>query len=354
MNNRLNPNYTFENFIVGNNNKFAYDGAFEVANNPGNLYNPFYIFGENGSGKTHLMQAIGNKISQNNPKLNVCYMRIDELLDEIIKSIKELDENNEKLLSKFNDIDVLMIDDIQFIAGKDRCQEVFRNLFNKFFYDRKQMIISSDKCPRDIPLLDDRLKTRFEYGVVADISCLNYETRLHILENKVKKDNIEIDNNILQRIAKEDSFNVVEILCVLNCIAINASIEHSIITNEIVECSMNKIIENRYKNAFIEYYNKNAFIETIQDEVAKYFKIDKNDLIGKNYSKDVVFARRIAIYLCKMLTTLSIPQIGILFGDRDSHIVWSICGKIKKEIEENNNTKLVIEKLRKIILSHYI
>ena len=169
--NELKPNYTFESFIVGNNNKFAYDRALEIANAPAKIYNPLFIYGVNGQGKTHLMQAIGNKILQNNPQFNVCYIRIDELLSEIIKYIK--DKDNEELLNKFNDIDVLMIDDIQFVAGKERCQEVLLKLFNKVYGDSKQIIITSDRHPEQIIEMKSSLQNRLEWGKIVEISTKN-------------------------------------------------------------------------------------------------------------------------------------------------------------------------------------
>lgn len=172
--NDLNPNYTFENFIVGNNNKFAYERALEVADKPAGVYNPLFIYGVNGLGKTHLLQAIGNKILQNNPNFKICYIRIDELLDKIIKSIKELDENNESLLYKFNNIDVLMIDDIQFISGKERCQDVLLKLFNKLYDYGKQIIITSDRHPEQIIEIKASLQNRFIWGIIAEISTHNY------------------------------------------------------------------------------------------------------------------------------------------------------------------------------------
>ena len=182
--NNLNPNYTFDNFIVGKCNRFAHNVAKAVADNPGKSYNPLFIFGNGGLGKTHLIQAIGNKILQNNPKFNVCYMRSDELLNEIINSLKESSENNDVLINKFDNIDVLLIDDIQFIAEKERCEEELRNIFNKLYYDGKQIVITGEKYPNKISGLDARLQTRFSWGIVVDISIPDYQTRLAILDSK--------------------------------------------------------------------------------------------------------------------------------------------------------------------------
>ena len=234
----LNPKYTFETFVVGNNNRFAHAAALAVGNEPGKSYNPLFLYGGVGLGKTHLMQAIGNRILENNPKSNVLYVTSEKFTNQLINAIK--DSKTEMFRNKYRNIDVLLIDDIQFIAGKDRIQEEFFHTFNTLREDGKQIIISSDKPPRDIEFLEDRLKSRFEWGLLADISCPDYETRLAILRKKAQDENIIIDDSILSDIATKIDSNIRELEGVFNKIVARASLTHSPITIELAENIINE------------------------------------------------------------------------------------------------------------------
>lgn len=336
----LNPKYTFETFVVGNNNRFAHAAALAVGNEPGKSYNPLFLYGGVGLGKTHLMQAIGNRILESNPKSNVLYVTSEKFTNQLINSIK--DNKTEMFRNKYRNIDVLLIDDIQFIAGKDRVQEEFFHTFNTLREDGKQIIISSDKPPRDIEFLEDRLKSRFEWGLLADISCPDYETRLAILRKKAQDENIIIDDAILSNIANKIDSNIRELEGVFNKIVARASLTHSSITIELAE---NIINEFKYES------EKVISCDFIKETVSKYFSIDKNELSGSKRSNDIAFPRQIAMYLCREIANMSFPQIGIEFGNRDHSTVMHGYNKIAREIKEKNNTKLIVESVKNIITS---
>ena len=336
----LNPKYTFETFVVGNSNRFAHAAALAVGNEPGKAYNPLFLYGGVGLGKTHLMHAIGNRILENNNKTNVLYVTSEKFTNQLINAIK--DNKNEVFRNKYRSIDVLLIDDIQFIAGKERVQEEFFHTFNSLYEDGKQIIISSDKPPRDIQFLEDRLKSRFEWGLLADISCPDYETRLAILRKKAQDENILIDDFILSDIANKIDSNIRELEGVFNKIVARASLIHSPITIELAE---NIINEFKYES------EKVISCDFIKETVAKYFSINKDDLSGNKRSNDIAFPRQIAMYLCREIANMSFPQIGVDFGGRDHSTVMHACKKIEKEVKEKNNTKLIVDSVKNIIIN---
>ena len=336
----LNPKYTFDSFVVGNNNRFAHAAALAVAEAPATSYNPLFIYGGVGLGKTHLMHAIGNEILRNNKNANILYVTSEKFTNQLINAIK--DNKNEQFRSKYRNIDVLLIDDIQFIAGKERVQEEFFHTFNTLHESGKQVIISSDRPPKDINLLEDRLKSRFEWGLIADISNADYETRLAILRKKAQLDNIIIDDEILANIANRIDTNIRELEGALNKLIARASLINSPITMEMAEWAINEIVSSKDKVISSQF---------IQETVAKYFSIDPKDIAGAKRSADVVFPRQIAMYLCRTVPQLSLPQIGKDFGNRDHTTVMHACNKIEKEIKENKNTKLIVESVKNILLA---
>ena len=336
----LNPKYTFETFVVGNNNRFAHAAALAVGNEPSKSYNPLFLYGGVGLGKTHLMHAIGNRILELYKNYNVLYVTSEKFTNQLINAIK--DNKNEMFRNKYRNIDVLLIDDIQFIAGKERIQEEFFHTFNSLYEDGKQIIISSDKPPRDIPFLEDRLKSRFEWGLLADISCPDYETRLAILRKKAQDENIIIDDFILSNIANKIDSNIRELEGVFNKIVARASLTHSSITIELAE----KII-----NEFKYESEKVISCDFIKETVSKYFSIEKDDLSGNKRSNDIAFPRQIAMYLCREIANMSYPQIGIDFGGRDHSTVMHACRKIEKEIKEKTNTKLIVDSVKNIVIN---
>ena len=338
-NQTLNPKYTFDTFVVGNNNRFAHAAALAVGDNPAKTYNPLFIYGGVGLGKTHLMQAVGNRIYQNNKSLNIVYVTSEQFTNQLINSIK--DGKNDPFRNKYRNTDALLIDDIQFIAKKERVQEEFFHTFNTLYENGKQIIISSDKPPRDIPFLEDRLKSRFEWGLLADISNPDYETRVAILRKKALDENIIIDDAILANIATKIDSNIRELEGVFNKIVARASLTHSPITIELAENVINEFISKKEKVISSEY---------IQEIVAKYFSIDSKELAGEKRSNDIAFPRQIAMYLCREVANMSFPQIGQDFGNRDHSTVMHAFKKIDKEIKEKTNTKLIVESVKNIIL----
>ena len=337
----LNPKYTFDTFVVGSNNRLAQAAALAVADNPAKTYNPFYIYGGVGLGKTHLMQAIGNRILQNNRKMNVVYVTSEKFTNQLINSIKDF--KNDPFRNKYRSADVLIIDDIQFIAKKERVQEEFFHTFNTLYENEKQIIISSDTHPRDIQFLQDRLKSRFEWGLTADISNPDYETRVAILRKKAQDEAIIIDDEILSDIATKIDSNIRELEGVFNKIVARASLTHIPITIELAENVINEFISKKEKVISSDF---------IQDVVAKYFSIDKKDLAGNKRSNDIAFPRQIAMYLCREVANMTFPQIGIDFGNRDHSTVMHAYKKIEKDVKEKNNTKLIVESVKNIILNN--
>ena len=335
----LNPKYTFDTFVVGNNNRFAQAAALAVADKPSEAYNPLFLYGDVGLGKTHLMHAIGHQVIKNNPNSNVLYVTSEKFTNQLINAIK--DNKNEQFRNKYRNIDVLLIDDIQFIAGKERIQEEFFHTFNTLHDNRKQIVISSDRPPKDIPLLEDRLKSRFEWGLIADISIPDYETRLAILRKKAQTDNIIVDDVILSTIATRVASNIRELEGVFNKLVAFSTLANGPITIEMAEKAINDISAQKEKVISADY---------IQDVVAKYFNINKKDLKSSKRSNDIAYPRQIAMYLCREVAGLSFPKIGEEFGKRDHTTVMHGCNKIEKEIKENTNTKLIVESVKKIIL----
>ena len=334
----LSSKYTFENFVVGENNEFAYAAAVAVGNDPGKDYNPLYIYGGVGIGKTHLMQAIGNRILQNNKSTNVLYVTSEKFTNQLINAIK--DYKMPMFRNKYRNVDVLLIDDIQFIAGKDRVQEEFFHTFNTLRENGKQIVITSDKLPKDIDLLEDRLKSRFEWGLLADISKADYEMRLAILRKKAETEHVVIDDFILSDIATKIDSNIRELEGVYNSVVAVAALTHSPITIEQAEKAINKFKNEKDKVISSDY---------IKETVAKYFSIEKSELSSAKRSNDIAFPRQIAMYLCREVANMSFPQIGIDFGNRDHSTVMHSYNKIAKEVKEKKGTRLIVESVKNII-----
>ena len=331
----LNPKYTFNSFVVGNNNSFAHAAALAVAEAPATAYNPLFLYGGVGLGKTHLMHAIGNEILKNNKNASVLYVSSEKFTNQFINAIK--DNKNEMFRNKYRNIDVLLIDDIQFIAGKERIQEEFFHTFNTLHDDGKQIIISSDRSPKDIQPLEDRLRTRFEWGLIADISNPDYETRMAILKKKAQLDNIIIDDDVLVNIATHIDTNIRELEGALNKLIAYSTLSNSPITIE---------LSNKAISDVVSHHNKVLSIEYIQEVCAKYFNVTVEDLKGSRRSADIAFARQVAMYFCRDVANLSTPKIGLAFGKRDHSTVMHGCNKIANEIKENTNTKLIVETVK--------
>ncbi len=337
-NSSLKPNYTFDTFVVGNNNRFAHAASLAVAEAPATSYNPLFLYGGVGLGKTHLMHAIGNQIILNNKNAKILYVTSETFTNQLINAIK--DNTNEQFRSKYRNIDVLLIDDIQFIAGKKSCQEEFFHTFNALYESGKQIVMSSDRPPKDIELLEDRLKSRFEWGLIADISNPDYETRLAILRKKAQAVNIIVEDDILSNIAARVSSNIRELEGVFTKLVAYSKLANGPITIEMAERAINDISTQKEKIISADY---------IQEVVAKYFNINKRDLKSSKRSNDIAYPRQIAMYLCRDVAQMSFPKIGEEFGKRDHTTVMHGYNKIEKEIKENSNTKKIVESVKKII-----
>lgn len=335
----LNPKYTFDNFVVGSYNRFAHAASLAVGETPYTAYNPLFIYGGVGLGKTHLLHAIGNKILENNRSVKVLYVTSEKFTNQLINAIAE--DKMQIFRNKYREIDVLLIDDIQFIAKKERTQEEFFHTFNTLYENEKQIILSSDQPPRSIKFLEDRLVGRFEWGLLADISPTDYETRLAILRKKAQADNIVIDDFILADIATKIDSNIRELEGVYQKIIANAFLTHDPITIELAENIINEFISKKDKKISSEY---------IQETVAKYFSINKDDLSGAKRSNDIAYPRQIAMYLCRDIANMPYPKIGKDFGGRDHSTVMHACRKIEKEISEKDNTRLIVESVKNIIV----
>ena len=285
------------------------------------------------------MHAIGNRILENKKDAKILYVTSEKFTNQLINAIK--DNKNEIFRNKYRNIDVLLIDDIQFIAGKERIQEEFFHTFNSLREERKQIIISSDKPPRDIPFLEDRLKSRFEWGLLADISCPDYETRFAILRKKAQVEGVIIDDFILSNIANRIDSNIRDLEGVFNKIVAVASLNNTPITRELAEKTLDDF---KYES------EKVISSEFIKETVAKYFSINKDDLSGNKRSNDIAFPRQIAMYLCREVANMSYPQIGTDFGGRDHSTVMHGCKKIEKEMKEKNNTKQIVDSVKNIII----
>lgn len=336
----LNPKYTFDTFVVGNNNRFAQAAALAVAEAPATSYNPLFLYGGVGLGKTHLMHAIGNEVLRKNNKASILYVTSEKFTNQLINAIK--DNKNEQFRNTYRNVDVLLIDDIQFIAGKERIQEEFFHTFNTLHESGKQIILSSDRPPKEIKLLEDRLRSRFEWGLIADISNPDYETRLAILRKKAQSDNIIIDDTILSDIATKIDTNIRELEGVLNKMIATSSLTHTPLTIEMAERAVNDIISQKEKLVSAEY---------IQETVSKYFNINVKDIKSSKRSNDLAYPRQIAMYLCREIAQMQLTKIGDSFGKRDHTTVMHACKKIEKEIKENSNTKLIVDSVKNLILN---
>jgi chromosomal replication initiator protein len=336
----LNPKYTFDTFVRGNGNQFAHAGAVAVAECPAKRYNPYFIYGGVGLGKTHLMHAIGHYILEQNQDANVLYVTSEKFTNELINSIK--DDKNEEFRNKYRNIDVLLIDDIQFIVGKERTQEEFFHTFNALYEAQKQIIISSDKAPKEIATLEERLRSRFEWGLIADIQAPDVETRIAILRKKAQLEKFDVPDNVLAYIAENIVSNIRELEGALNRVVAYASLSNSNLDIDLAkECLKQFISDKKVKNI-----NPNTIMKT----VGRYFDINPELFLGKKRSRDITYPRQIAMYLCRELTDLSFPKIGSSFGGRDHSTVLHAYDKISEEIEKIPETRRAVSEMKKNIL----
>ena len=341
-NSNLNPNYTFDTFVVGNNNRFAQSAALAVAESPGEAYNPLYIYGGPGLGKTHLMHSIGHFILEQKPDTKVIYVTSEEFTNEVIESIRN---GNASSMTKFRDkyrkVDVLMIDDIQFIIGKESTQEEFFHTFNALQTQGKQIILTSDKPPKEMETLEERIRSRFEWGLMADIGVPDYETRMAILRKKAESDNFNINDEILNYIANNIKSNIRELEGALNKLLAYNNLVHTEITMDIAQKELQNIITPDKP--------KEITPQLIIEVVSEHFQISLDQMISKNRSSDIAKPRQIAMYLCKNMTDIPLDTIGSLLGGRDHSTIIHGIKKISEEYETNETTKSLIETIKKKI-----
>jgi chromosomal replication initiator protein len=335
----LNPKYVFDTFVVGNSNRFAHAASLAVAEAPAKAYNPLFIYGGVGLGKTHLMHAIGHYILGMNPSSRVVYVTSEKFTNELINSIK--DDKNVEFRNKYRNVDVLLIDDIQFIAGKERTQEEFFHTFNTLYEANKQIIISSDRPPKEIPTLEDRLRSRFEWGLIADIQPPDFETRIAILKKKADMEGLNIPNEVMVYIANKIQSNIRELEGALIRIVAFSSLTNKEISVDLASEALKDIISN--KNS------KQITVDLIMDVVASYYNLRVEDFKSKRRTKNVAFPRQIAMYLARKLTDLSLPKIGEEFGGRDHTTVIHAYEKITESLETDETLKDTLDELIKKI-----
>ncbi|OFI05401.1 chromosomal replication initiator protein DnaA [Clostridium acetireducens DSM 10703] len=339
MSTMLNPKYTFNSFVIGNSNRFAHAASLAVAESPAKAYNPLFIYGGVGLGKTHLMHAIGHYILDNNPQCKVVYVSSEKFTNELINSIK--DDKNVNFRNKYRNVDVLLIDDIQFIAGKERTQEEFFHTFNALYEANKQIILSSDRPPKEIPTLEDRLRSRFEWGLIADIQPPDFETRMAILKKKADVEGLNIPNEVLVYIATKIKSNIRELEGALIRIIAFSSLTNKEISIDLASEALKDIISNKE--------SKQVTIELIQDIVSSYYNLKIEDFKSARRTRNIAYPRQIAMYLSRKLTDMSLPKIGEEFGGRDHTTVIHACEKISHNLKEDDSLKRTVEELSKRI-----
>lgn len=333
----LNPKYVFDSFVVGNSNRMAHAASLAVAEAPAQAYNPLFLYGNSGLGKTHLMHSIAHFILDKNPEAKVLYVTSETFTNELINSIQN--NKNEEFRNKYRNIDVLLIDDIQFISKKEGTQEEFFHTFNALHESNKQIIISSDRPPKEIKTLEDRLRNRFEWGLIADIQPPDYETRNAILRKKAERDNLEVPNDVMAYIAKNIVSNIRELEGALNRIVAYAKL-----TNQDISIAL---AENSLKDIFSENASAPLTTDLIQEIVANHYNIRVEDIQGSKKPKNIAFPRQVSMYLCRKLLDISLPKIGESFGGRDHTTVIHAISKIEKQMESDpalQKTLLQLEK----------
>ena len=342
----LNPNYIFDTYVVGTSNRFAYTAALAVAENPGKAYNPLFIYGSSGLGKTHLMQAIGNYIIKESNK-KVLYITSEKFKDDFISIYRKSNNNLDDIdtfKDKYRNIDVLIIDDIQFLANAEKSQQEFFHTFNELHEEGKQIIISSDRSPEDLKLLEERLRTRFSWGLTVNIYPPDYELRMEILKKKLSVHELAkpIDEDVLEYIANNCTSDVRKLEGALNRLFAYTTMFNKDVINLELATEALKGHLNTYG------YMKNN-IQKIQNIVADYYKINIDDMKSKKRTSNIAFPRQVAMYLSRKLTDESFPRIGIEFGGKDHSTIIHACDKIEEEMSKNDNLKTVINNLQEKI-----
>lgn len=349
FNSNLSPKYTFDNFIIGDSNRFAHTASLAVAEQPGKIYNPLFIYGKSGLGKTHLMHAIGNFIVNNSDK-KVLYITSDDFIHEFVGITNKNETNNidyiEHFKEKFRKVDVLIIDDIQFLGGAGKTQQEFFHTFNSLHSSDKQIIISSDKSPDDLKLLEERLRTRFAWGLTVNIYPPDYELRCKIIKNKIAGHEVAklIEDNVIEYIANACDNDVRHIEGAVTRLYVYVAMENP----KKVDLEFAREALKDFVGTSNNIYSKNN-MEKILNGVAKYYKISIEDLKSKKRNSSINYPRQIAMYLCRMMTEESFPRIGSEFGNRDHTTIMHGCEKIDRELKNNSSLNNIIREIKDII-----
>ena len=333
----LNKQFTFDSFIIGNNNRMACAAALAIADSPGTAYNPFFIYGQSGLGKTHLMHAIGNQILANDPTKKILYVSSETFTTEFVDAITH--KKNDEFRNKYRNIDVLLIDDIQFLSKMERTQEEFFYTFNALYESKRQIVISCDTPLNKLEVLEDRLRTRFACGLIADVQAPDYETKVAILNQKASEKDLEVDNEILDYIASYTGENIRELEGVINHL--------SLALHQGREITMNLAKEALKHIAVNDLHEITAGV--IIDDVSRFFNISVDDLMSKKRTKELVFPRQIAMYLCRTLTEMSYPDIGKAFNGKDHTTVMHACEQISKQVEINPDLQRTMDEIKRNI-----
>ncbi|WP_017815453.1 MULTISPECIES: chromosomal replication initiator protein DnaA [Paenibacillus] len=333
--NMLNPKYTFDTFVIGAGNRFAHAASLAVAEAPAKAYNPLFLYGGVGLGKTHLMHAIGHYILQHNPNSKVVYISSEKFTNEFINSIR--DNRGESFRNKYRNIDILLIDDIQFLAGKESTQEEFFHTFNALHEESKQIIISSDRPPKEIPTLEERLRSRFEWGLITDIQPPDLETRIAILRKKAKAENLDIPNEAMMYIANQIDTNIRELEGALIRVVAYSSLTNQDVTSHLAAEALKDIIPSSRPRIIT--------IQDIQQRVGEYYNLKLEDFKARKRTKAVAFPRQIAMYLSRELTDYSLPKIGEAFGGRDHTTVIHAHEKISQSLKVDQELFKVVNSL---------
>ncbi|ADH97553.1 chromosomal replication initiator protein DnaA [Salisediminibacterium selenitireducens] len=336
----LNTKYTFDTFVIGSGNRFAHAASLAVAEAPAKAYNPLFIYGGVGLGKTHLMHAIGHYVVDHNPDAKVVYLSSEKFTNEFINSIR--DNKAVDFRNKYRNVDILLIDDIQFLAGKEQTQEEFFHTFNALHEERKQIIISSDRPPKEIPTLEDRLRSRFEWGLITDITPPDLETRIAILRKKAKAENLDIPKEVMNYIANQIDTNIRELEGALIRVVAYSSLINQDMNADLAAVALKDIIPNSKP--------KKVTIESVQEAVAAHFQIRVEEMKAKKRTKTVAYPRQIAMYMAREMTDSSLPKIGNEFGKRDHTTVIHAHEKISRlfadDEELQQHIREITEKLR--------
>jgi chromosomal replication initiator protein len=333
---RLNPKYRFENFVVGSSNQFAHAAALAVAETPSTSYNPLFLYGSSGLGKTHLLHAIGHALIDRRSDLNICYTTCEEFTNQFINAIRY--NKSDAFRERYRGVDVLLIDDIQFLSGKQQTQEEFFHTFNTLFEQQKQIILSSDCAPAEIDKLEARLTSRFQWGLIADVQAPALETRIAILRKKAEAEKVRLPDNVVLYIANKIKTNVRELEGALVKLMAYAKLSNRIITLDLAEQALKNLVREE---------SPEISCERIQKTVSEYYKLNPKEIISKSNAKRIAQPRQVAMYLTRHMTDMSLPEIGVAFGNKHHSTVLYSIQKIEDQIKSNHEYRNLIASFKK-------